>query len=105
MTTVILGRAAFCGMVGPRVGRGALLPARGSGGRERPQDIAPPAVPGPGPCGYFATMSGFFSLAKRMGRHWGLLVLALVFATISAGGLGAGLLSIKPILDNVLGRR
>jgi ABC-type multidrug transport system fused ATPase/permease subunit len=32
------------------------------------------------------------------------LVLAIVFAALSAGGLGAGLLGIKPILDNVLGK-
>ncbi|MBC7833633.1 MAG: ABC transporter ATP-binding protein [Phycisphaerales bacterium] len=37
-------------------------------------------------------------------RQPGLLGLALLFAAFSAGGLGAGLLGIKPILDNVLGQ-
>ncbi|HYE02910.1 MAG TPA: hypothetical protein VD963_06715, partial [Phycisphaerales bacterium] len=50
-------------------------------------------------------MSGFFHLARRMFRHWTLLALALVFAMISAGGLGAGLLGIKPVLDNILGSK
>lgn len=45
----------------------------------------------------------FWRYARTMLRYRGLLVLALVFATLSAGGLGAGILGIKPVLDNILG--
>jgi len=45
----------------------------------------------------------FWRYARTMGRYRGLLVLALVFATLSAGGLGAGILGLKPVLDNILG--
>jgi subfamily B ATP-binding cassette protein MsbA len=33
-----------------------------------------------------------------------LLILSLVFAAISAGGISAGLLGVKPVLDNMLGQ-
>src|SRR5437016_3958253 len=45
----------------------------------------------------------FWPYARRMLRYRWLVVWALVFAVLSAGGLGAGLLGIKPVLDNVLG--
>jgi ABC-type multidrug transport system fused ATPase/permease subunit len=47
-------------------------------------------------------MDSFWRFAKRMDRQRGLLILGLLFATISAGGLGAGLIGIKPVLAMVL---
>lgn len=48
-------------------------------------------------------VDAFWSFAGRMWRRrWG-VVCALLFATVSAGGLGAGLLGVIPILENVLG--
>lgn len=44
----------------------------------------------------------FWSYARRMLRYRSLVVLALCFAALSAGGLGAGLVGIKPVLDKVL---
>ena len=48
-------------------------------------------------------MDAFWTLAKSLDRVRGLVVLALVFAVISAAGLGAGVLGITPVLDIVLG--
>ncbi len=50
-------------------------------------------------------MSPFWTFAARMKRRTGTLVLAGVMAVISAAGLGAGLLSLPPILNNILGER
>lgn len=48
-------------------------------------------------------MSGpFWPYARRMLRYRWQVALALLFATLSAGGLGAGLLGIKPVVDNLL---
>ncbi|MGQ0628646.1 MAG: ABC transporter ATP-binding protein [Phycisphaerales bacterium] len=47
-------------------------------------------------------MADFWHFARLLLRHRLLLGLALVFATFSAGGMGAGLVAIKPILDAVL---
>jgi ABC-type multidrug transport system fused ATPase/permease subunit len=33
------------------------------------------------------------------------MIAALIFACLSAGGLGAGLIGIKPVIDNILGER
>ncbi|MBL8765208.1 MAG: ATP-binding cassette domain-containing protein [Phycisphaerae bacterium] len=49
-------------------------------------------------------MGDFWALARRMLRYRGTLSLAMVFAAVSAGGLGAGLLAIAPILRAILGR-
>ena len=46
--------------------------------------------------------NAFWMYARRMGRFRGLLALAFVFAAISAGGLGAGLVALSPVLDAVL---
>jgi subfamily B ATP-binding cassette protein MsbA len=48
-------------------------------------------------------MNAFWSLAKSMARVRGLVALALVFAVISAFGLGAGVLGMTPVLEIVLG--
>ncbi len=48
-------------------------------------------------------MTHFWQYARLLLRYRALLVLAMVFATLSAGGLGAGLLGMKPVLDKVLG--
>ncbi len=48
-------------------------------------------------------MSPFWTFARRMGRRKGKLTLAGVMAVVSAGGVGAGLLSLPPILNNILG--
>lgn len=51
-------------------------------------------------------MSGpFWPYARRMLRYRWQVVLALVFATLSAGGLGAGLVGIKPVVDNLLSEK
>ena len=47
----------------------------------------------------------FWTFARRMLRYRLTLVMAIVFASLSAGGLGAGLLALKPVLDNILGDR
>jgi ATP-binding cassette, subfamily B, bacterial MsbA len=47
--------------------------------------------------------SPFWSFAARMSRRKGKLILAGVMAVVSASGLGAGLLSLPPILNNVIG--
>ena len=46
--------------------------------------------------------SPFWQFARRMLRHRWALAASLVFAAISAGGMGAGLLGIAPILENIL---
>ncbi len=48
-------------------------------------------------------MDRFWAFARRMLRHKRLIVLAIGFAVISAGGLGAGLVALVPALDNILG--
>jgi len=48
-------------------------------------------------------MQPFWTFAKRMLRYRWLVAAAMVFALLSAGGLGAGLLGMKPVLDNILG--
>lgn len=47
-------------------------------------------------------MDSFWHFAKQMGRYKGLLVLGFVFAAVSAGGLGAGLVAVQPVLETVL---
>lgn len=47
-------------------------------------------------------MDAFWRFAKRMNRQRGLLALGLVFALISAGGLGAGIIAIGPVLKTIL---
>lgn len=47
-------------------------------------------------------MDAFWRFATKMGRRRGLLALGLLFAMISAGGMGAGLVAIQPILGTVL---
>ncbi|MCB9838019.1 MAG: ABC transporter ATP-binding protein [Phycisphaeraceae bacterium] len=47
-------------------------------------------------------MTAFWKYARRLGKRRGALALALLFAFISAGGLGAGLLGLVPILKNLL---
>lgn len=47
----------------------------------------------------------FWPFAQRLLHYKWIVVLALAFATLSAGGLGAGLVGIKPILDAVLGAK
>lgn len=49
-------------------------------------------------------MDAFWHFAKRMLRMRGHLVLGAVFALISAGGVGAGIVAMKPILDILLER-
>jgi ABC-type multidrug transport system fused ATPase/permease subunit len=48
-------------------------------------------------------MGEFWTFAKGMLRHRVILVWAMVFAVLSAGGLGAGLGAIAPIMQNILG--
>jgi subfamily B ATP-binding cassette protein MsbA len=47
-------------------------------------------------------MDAFWRFAKELDRHRGLLILGMLFALVSAGGVGAGLVAIKPILETVL---
>lgn len=46
-------------------------------------------------------MDSYWQLASRLKKRMRLIVLALFFAVISAGGIGAGLLAIKPILGTI----
>lgn len=48
-------------------------------------------------------MSAFWKFARLLLRERTALVLAILFAVISAGGLGVGLLSLAPILELMLG--
>ena len=50
-------------------------------------------------------MGPFLSFARRLLQYPGQLALALFFATISAAGLGAGLLGLAPILSLILGEK
>lgn len=47
-------------------------------------------------------MGSFWHYAKRMLRYRARVVLALVMAFVSAGGLGAGLVGLVPVLNNIL---
>lgn len=47
-------------------------------------------------------MDAFWQFARQMGRFKTLLIVGFFFAAISAGGLGAGLMTAKPLLDAVL---
>lgn len=47
-------------------------------------------------------MDDFWTLARRMLRYRGLLVCAVLAAVVSAGGLGAGIVGVGPILEIVL---
>jgi ATP-binding cassette, subfamily B, bacterial MsbA len=48
-------------------------------------------------------MDDFWTLARRMLHYRGLLAASIVMAIVSAIGLGAGLVGIAPVLDNILG--
>ncbi|MED6306893.1 MAG: hypothetical protein VX563_02715, partial [Planctomycetota bacterium] len=48
-------------------------------------------------------MSSFWHFSKQLVRARGLLLLTLVFAVLSAAGLGVGLLGLAPILKVILG--
>lgn len=48
-------------------------------------------------------MDAFWTFARRMLRYKRLIVLAMLFAALSAAGIGVGLVAIKPVLDIVLG--
>lgn len=47
-------------------------------------------------------MDAFWQFAKQMGRYRTALILGFVFAAISAGGMGAGIVAVQPVLDTVL---
>jgi subfamily B ATP-binding cassette protein MsbA len=47
-------------------------------------------------------MKDFWHLARLLLRERRLLILSVVFAFIGAGGLGAGLLGLAPVVDNIL---
>jgi len=47
-------------------------------------------------------MDAFWQMAGRMGRYRAMLAGGILFALLSAGGLGAGLLGLGPILEIVL---
>ena len=47
-------------------------------------------------------MAPFWTLAKHLLERRGMLVLALVMAFVSAAGLGIGLLSLGPVLEQIL---
>lgn len=49
-----------------------------------------------------AKLDSFWTFARRMLRYKRLAVLGVLFASISAGGLGAGLVALKPVLESVL---
>lgn len=48
-------------------------------------------------------MDPFWSFARRMLRYRSVVVAAVIMAFLSAGGLGVGLLAIKPVLETILG--
>jgi subfamily B ATP-binding cassette protein MsbA len=50
-------------------------------------------------------MRPFWIFVKRMTRYRSLLASALGFAILSAGGLGAGILGVYPVLQSILGER
>ena len=47
-------------------------------------------------------MAPFWTLAKHLLERRGMLVLAVVMAFVSAAGLGIGLLSLGPVLEQIL---
>jgi subfamily B ATP-binding cassette protein MsbA len=47
-------------------------------------------------------MDAFWEFARRMLRYKATIVWAMVFAVLSAGGLGVGLVSIAPVLKTIL---
>lgn len=47
-------------------------------------------------------MHDFWHFARRILRHRALLALSLLFAALSAGGFGVGLLGLLPVLRNIL---
>jgi ABC-type multidrug transport system fused ATPase/permease subunit len=47
-------------------------------------------------------MDSFWQFARRMLRYKAMIVWAMVFAVLSAGGLGVGLVSIAPVLKTIL---
>ena len=47
-------------------------------------------------------MDAFWHFAKQMLRWRTHLIFGLLFAVISAGGMGAGLIAMKPVLDTIL---
>jgi len=47
-------------------------------------------------------MDAFWHFAKRMTRYRRLMIFGGLCALISAGGMGAGIIAIKPVLDTVL---
>lgn len=49
-------------------------------------------------------MADFWRMARLLLERKGILLGTLLFAAISAGGLGAGLLGVSPILDAILGK-
>jgi ABC-type multidrug transport system fused ATPase/permease subunit len=49
-------------------------------------------------------MDVFWLFARRMLRYRATIVWAMVFAALSAGGLGIGLVAIAPVLKNILGQ-
>ena len=50
-------------------------------------------------------MGAFWSFASRLLRHKAQLAAALALALVSAGGLGAGLMALAPVLEVLLKRR
>ncbi|MFI4897701.1 MAG: ABC transporter transmembrane domain-containing protein, partial [Phycisphaerales bacterium JB059] len=48
-------------------------------------------------------MDAFWTFARSMLRYRRLVILAMLFAALSAAGVGVGLVTIKPVLDIVLG--
>ncbi len=48
-------------------------------------------------------MDAFWTFARSMLRYKRLVILAIIFAVLSAGGLGIGIVAMKPVLDIVLG--
>ncbi len=48
--------------------------------------------------------SPFWTIARRMLRYRAMVAWALLFAFISAAGLGAGLVGMVPVLENILGQ-
>ncbi|HRQ73387.1 MAG TPA: ABC transporter ATP-binding protein [Phycisphaerales bacterium] len=51
---------------------------------------------------YSTLMRDFRRFARQSLRYRGMVALALLFAVLSAGGLGAGLVGIIPVLQNIL---
>ncbi|MDF1869686.1 MAG: ABC transporter ATP-binding protein [Phycisphaerales bacterium] len=48
------------------------------------------------------TMDAFWHFAKQMLRWRTHLIFGLLFAVVSAGGMGAGILAMQPVLDTIL---